>query len=65
VPHGRSNRSPWFCPNGHPDWQRPTAQQILEQGDDLELECDDCGIRWKADALQRAIFRRHIEGTPK
>jgi hypothetical protein len=55
----RRNRSAWFCPNGHPDWQRPTAEQIAEQGENLELECGDCGARWKADAEQRSILRRY------
>ncbi len=65
MPDSRTNRSPWFCPNGHPDWQRPTATQVRERGDELELECGDCGVRWKADATQRAILRRHHEGTPE
>ena len=61
MPQARRNRSAWICPNGHPDWQRPSAGQILEQGDNLELECGDCGARWKADSEQRSILRRHHE----
>lgn len=48
-----------MCPNGHPDWKRPSAEQIEEQGENLELQCGDCGARWKADADQRSILRRY------
>ncbi len=48
----------WTCPEGHPDWPRPTPAQLTESQDNQELwfECHQCGARWRATTAQRDML---------